>query len=149
MVTHGSPSLSVSPPDNIPLVIPPPPYPDTTKISPMCVCACVCVWVHACICVAMCCKKAYACVYMAIIVCIYLTVFLQELAPAAITFDGYLLWLWRALRFPVGDSWCFWQMPVPIYCYCHCSCSPPQVCVCVCVHTSLWISVLCIGCLWL
>lgn len=37
----------------------------------------------------------------------YISVFLQELAPAAIIFDGYLLWLRRAVRFPVGDSWGF------------------------------------------
>lgn len=54
------------------------------------------------VCVATCAR-----VCMDIIVCIYLTVFFQELAPAAITFDGYLLWLWRAVRFPVGDSWGF------------------------------------------
>lgn len=106
--------------------------PSTPQKSLLCVCGCTHGYVFNMCCYV--CEQARACVYMDIIVCVYLTVFLQELKLAAITFDGYLLWLWRAVRFPVGDSLGFWQMPVPIYCYCHCSCSPPQVCVCAEVY---------------
>lgn len=41
------------------------------------------------------------------LVCMYVTVFLQALALATITFDGYLFWLWRAVCFPVDESWGF------------------------------------------
>lgn len=104
MVMLRSLSHTVSPPDYIRLVIPPLPYHGHHK-NLHCVCGTVHVHVYSMCCYV--CKQACAFVYMDIIVCIYLTVFLQELAPAAITFDGYLLWLGRAERFPVGDSWGF------------------------------------------
>lgn len=109
-----------------------PRYPSTTSPSaPQKSLFCVCV--GACLTMSLVC--AAVCESERMLVCMYVTVFLQALALATITFDGYLFWLWRAVCFPVDESWGFWRMPVPIYC--HCSCSPPHVSECVCVCESM------------
>lgn len=97
---HGSPWLAVSPLDDIPLVILLPPHHQHHKN----LCS-VCVCVRACLTMSLVC--AAVCESERMLVCMYVTVFLQALALATITFDGYLLWLWRAVCFPVDDSWGF------------------------------------------
>lgn len=142
-VTRGSPSLAVSPPDNTPLVIPPLPYHQRHKN----LCS-VCVRVHAWVCTyyVLLCVRVSTCLCIYGHNCVYIS---NCVFAGARTSRNHFWWIstlaLESCAFSSGDSWGFWRMSVPIYCYCHCccSCSPPSVCV------SLWISVLCIGWLWL